>query len=828
MKGLVARTLVQKLLIPFSSVAMLLEYDGDYIGGLLKLEDRMPMARNVFETDVFTWFADIARVNPQFRKLFNSKLRVFAERLDNLDMSDVSVDLLRRVYQEFFDRALRRALGEFYTSEEIVDEILDAAGFNGPAVEEWARRALQSDGEFIVDLACGSGTFLLRVIERIKATGLTPREKLRVITNKVIGIDIHPFAIAMARCNYIIAIADLVHSAGLKIERIPIYWADSLAKLAREKQTRIAEDVAPVYVATVPVLGSFRLPDPTMINWEKLLILVRKALDMDWSENSYIENLKDEFGERPVLIYEDLLVELYRSFKERERLKRDGRWITLLKNITVVERIKGKCYIVCSNPPWVRFQNIADELKKTLKRECRFFRERQVGWNPALKRVRVPRITMKQFDYSIAFVDVGLDYLRDGGILAFVITSKVQQALYANLMRKELLKYKIERLIDYSLYPVQLFKDAVNYPLLLIVKKTVTPATDLVRIDVINHSGRRRSWFISKSEISLNENDPESPWMIAPPEVIKCFRKMQRAGKRLGDTVEAVRGAITAANDIYFVKEFTCTTNPDVLLVVTEGGQRVRIEKRMIRPLLRGRDISEWRFEINSWIIWTHDDEGNVLEKLPPEAMKYFEQHKAFLESRREYTISRPINSGAPYWIIGNIDSRKLREKVAWREIATKIEAVVIEAEYNDPRLGVVKIIPDHKVYFLPVGDESVCHALCALLNSTPCRAFVMSFAERLRGANFDHLSWVIGMIPIPRFIASLIISGELPKGRHRELFDKLVKISKELHEAARTGVIDRSRLEELDRLVAEAYELTEEELKTIKDYFDFVYVGSD
>ena len=811
--------------MPYPSVAMLLEYDGDYVEGFLKLEDRMPMAKNVFEADVFTWFVDIAHVDREFWRTFNSKLKAFAERLDALDMSEVSVDLLRRIYQEFFDPALRKALGEFYTSEEIVDEVLDAAGFSGQAVEEWARRALRSDGEYILDPACGSGTFLLRVIERIKATNLTAHEKLKVITEKVIGIDIHPFAVAMARCNYIIAIADLVRSAGLRIAKIPIHWADSLAKLAREEQTRIAEESAPIYVATIPVLGSFKLPDPKIINWERLFAIVRRALDRDWPEEFYIESLKDEFGERPVLIYKDLFINLYRGFKERRDRRHNGRWITLLKNIIIVEEAKGKCYIVCSNPPWVRFQNIEDKLKTSLKESYKFFREGQVGWKPDLKRVYVPRITMKQFDYSIAFVEAGINYLREEGILAFVITSKVQQALYANLMRKELLKYRLKRLIDYSLCRVQLFRDAVNYPLILVAEKS--GKANKILITMINSRHERLSWIIEETDILLKEDDPESPWIMAPPDVVKCFRKLQKSGPRLGDIVDIMRGIVTAANNIFFVREITRTTTPEVLMILTEGNERARIEESLLRPLLRGRDINEWNFNVRGWIIWTHDDAGNVLKKLPYEATIYFKRHKTTLERRKEYTVSGPMSRGAPFWIIGNVDERRLKNKVAWHELATKMEAVFIEAYYHDRILGRRKLIPDHTVYLIPIEDESLGYVLCALLNSTPCRAFIMSFTERARGGYFRHISWVVGMVPVPRFIASLITSGERPKGGDRELFNRLVKISRELHEAARIGVIDRDKLEQLDKLVAEAYGLTEEELRIIKNYFDFIYLGS-
>lgn len=309
----------------------------------------------------------------------------------------------------------------------------------------------------------------------------------------------------------------------------------------------------------------------------------------------------------------------------------------------------------------------------------------------------------------MAFVEAGLRYLRKGGTLAFVITSKVQQTLPANIMRRTLTSYKIVRLIDYSLWPKPLFKGAVNYPLILVVKKE-PPKDSRIEVTITNTRGERRSWLINQNELQLTEGDPESPWMMAPPEVIKCFRKMQRSGPRLGDVMEVAMGVKTSANDIFLVKELSHTATPGVFLAKTEGGRSVRIEDSLLRPMIRGENISAWRFDVNEWIIWTHDDTGDVPKNLPPEANRYFNDSDIVnkLARRDDYRTRQPI------WIIFRVSSHKLTNKVAWHELATRMEAVFMEAYYDDPTLGTRKLIPIQTVYFVPVGNEDVGYALTA------------------------------------------------------------------------------------------------------------------
>jgi hypothetical protein len=151
-------------------------------------------------------------------------------------------DLFESLYQQLFPRALRHALGEYYTPDWLARHVLDQVGYQG-------------DGQGrLLDPACGSGTFLVAAIRRLRAVeentgsegddrsrpmpsppaplpkgeGRTSRSPgfCRQILDRVVGLDLNPLAVATARANYLLAIADLLPgAAGLEI---PVYLCDSI------------------------------------------------------------------------------------------------------------------------------------------------------------------------------------------------------------------------------------------------------------------------------------------------------------------------------------------------------------------------------------------------------------------------------------------------------------------------------------------------------------------------------------------------------------------------------------------------------------------------
>lgn len=159
--------------------------------------------------------------------------------LNHFDFSDVSRDVLGHLYEEHLDPQERKELGEFYTPTSIVDFILDQVGYT-------ADEPIELPEYDILDPACGSGTFLVRATarlrERLDNKGVGPRESLRIIQERVHGLDINPFATHICEMNLLFQVIDLYREVKEEDEdytlgRFKIYQTDSLRS---ESQTNLS------------------------------------------------------------------------------------------------------------------------------------------------------------------------------------------------------------------------------------------------------------------------------------------------------------------------------------------------------------------------------------------------------------------------------------------------------------------------------------------------------------------------------------------------------------------------------------------------------------
>ena len=174
------------------------------------------------EEPLFSWYIDVCISNayPDVANNIVTSLKEVLIKLSLYQMEDLSHaqtnDVLKRFYQNIVPKVLRKSLGEFYTPDWLVDVTLEKV-----------------EGRFdelrFLDPTCGSASFLLAIIKRIRDNSeLSARELLRGITQNVWGFDLNPLAVQTARVNYLIAISDLIAEVpGMNIE-IPILLADAI------------------------------------------------------------------------------------------------------------------------------------------------------------------------------------------------------------------------------------------------------------------------------------------------------------------------------------------------------------------------------------------------------------------------------------------------------------------------------------------------------------------------------------------------------------------------------------------------------------------------
>jgi len=129
-----------------------------------------------------------------------------------------SRDVFQPLYLALVPRAVRHALGEYYTPEWLAELILDEAGYRG---EPEMR---------LLDPACGSGIFLVLAIERsrgqLRRAGISEDEAAGRIVRSIHGFELNPLAALAARANYRLALGEGGRS--IPARSIPVRRIDAL------------------------------------------------------------------------------------------------------------------------------------------------------------------------------------------------------------------------------------------------------------------------------------------------------------------------------------------------------------------------------------------------------------------------------------------------------------------------------------------------------------------------------------------------------------------------------------------------------------------------
>ena len=213
---------------------------------------------NLIEEDYFSWI-----LNPKIIDRSLELIYRLGKELMKYDFSKIDEDFFKEIYEEIVERGQRHRIGEYYTPEWLVELIF--------------KKVLNFIGNKkirILDPACGSGTFLCSAIRILKnKLDLEAEELLDYILNSIVGLDVNPLAVIIARANYLLALDELLY-LGKRIT-IPIYVADAI-KLP-EKTFSIEEGIM---VINYKIDGeTLSLPYNVAKDSEKLNLVIDRLKD---------------------------------------------------------------------------------------------------------------------------------------------------------------------------------------------------------------------------------------------------------------------------------------------------------------------------------------------------------------------------------------------------------------------------------------------------------------------------------------------------------------------------------------------------------------------
>lgn len=510
----------------------------------------------------------------------------------------VESDIIGRIYDLFLGKELRKAgdsldivekpevlhsQGAVTTPEYIVDEIVSQS-----VEEELADIPISELGEFsVADICCGSGVFLTSAFEILL-------EKYRELYLK--------------------------NSIEDGLEEV----ADEMRLTFEERRNILEEHVFGVDI------------DPLAVEVTRFNLMLKLLEDQPTAQ---IDRFASEVG--PPLLPRlgnnihsgNSLVDLD-FYREYDTNSGDSLYQVNPFNFDsafsdIMDR--GGFNAIIGNPPYIRIQKMREY---TSDDEVEYYDEVH-GYHTASR---------DNYDKYALFVERGLELLKEGGSLGFIIPQKFLNLKSGRQLREVIAeKRALSRLVHFGVD--QVFQHHRNYTCLLFLKKG---GVETYRVE---KSFDLEDWILMESSPDIIEGSTENldgeSWAFVEDNVEELFSRIEDDNPyRLGDVADIFVGLQTSRNDVYFLRNWEFEDG--FVHFTDKDGKAQKVEEELVRKLLH--TTNKWKHTIYPMskaeatyrLIYPYDENGDVippdtLESEYPEAWCYFCEHEEVLRDRDLY-----------------------------------------------------------------------------------------------------------------------------------------------------------------------------------------------
>ncbi len=424
------------------------------------------------------------------------------------------VEILGTVYERFLGKVIRltaghqakveekpevrKAGGVYYTPSYIVDYIVKNTVGKQVEGKSPAQIAKCKDGQpiRILDMACGSGSFLLGAYQYLldhctkwyeanepekhsKAVfqdtkgiwRLTISERKRILTTHIFGVDIDHQAVEVTKLSLLLKALEGENDSSLT-QQMQLFQERALPNLSNN----------------IKCGNSLIGPD-------------------------YYENRQANI------------------FDEEELLRVNAfHWQNEFAEVFV----QGGFDAVIGNPPYVR-QEMLGEYKI-------YFQSHYLVYHGVA-------------DIYAYFIEKGIQLLKQDGRFGYIVANKWLRANYGGPLRRLLQGLCVEELIDFGDLPV--FCGATTYPCILRVSKNVAQATfKAVRVDSLNFIDLGEHIKDRRYSVDQKQLD-DSAWSLAGKCEQNLLEKLKAKGIPLGTYVDGkiYRGVLTGLNEAFVISK---------------------------------------------------------------------------------------------------------------------------------------------------------------------------------------------------------------------------------------------------------------------------------
>ena len=356
--------------------------------------------RGVVEEDFFDWVIEVDGGA--------SFVTTLARRLARFAWGAVEHDVMKVLYESVISAETRKSLGEYYTPDWLAESIV-ADVVTNPLEQR------------VMDPSCGSGTFVFHAVRRYllaaEEAGHTAAQAITGVTSKVIGVDVHPVAVTLARVTYLLAIGrGRLQSQDRPAFAVPVYLGDSMQW--GQNQTLLDSHALVVSTGEGATLFANELSFPERVvedagRFDALVSDLADAAARPGRPSAH--NVLAAAFRRHVIHPDDqaMVTESYRVMCELHDGGMNHIWGYYLRNLArpvSLSQPGNQVDVLVGNPPWLSYRF----LPAGMRDEFRMLSESRAFWAGAA-------VATHQ-DLSALFVARAVEqYLRPGGSFAFVM-----------------------------------------------------------------------------------------------------------------------------------------------------------------------------------------------------------------------------------------------------------------------------------------------------------------------------------------------------------------------------------------------------------------------
>ncbi|MFP5992510.1 class I SAM-dependent DNA methyltransferase [Helicobacter pylori] len=433
---------------------------------------------------------------------------------------------------------------------------------------------------------------------------------------------------------------------------------------------------------------------------------------------------------------------------------------------------------IIGNPPYIRQEHIKD-LKPLLEKQYQDF------YNSTA-------------DIYTYFFALSYHLLKEKGFSAFITSNKYARAKYGAKLREWLLKKTT--IVSYmELNALKVFESAaVDTSIMNFIKQTPPKESDFKYYEPTpnDKDDLKSTPFLLMKQNALSTES----FIFANATLLDLRDKMENIGTPLKDLgIQINYGIKTGANEAFIIP----TEKRDAILNACKTQEERECTEGLIKPILRGKDIKRYSYEwAHLWVINTHNGYTSALKsKIPPIDIEKYPATKAHLDAHWDTIATRCDQGDTPYHL----------RNCAYLEDFEKEKIVYPETSQGAYFIYENSGIFLEKTVFMIVSDAYNLKLLTALLNSKLITFYFKNFCGGciLGKSGYQYNKHALEKIPIPQITE-----------KNQKLADKItdgakqILALKEKDPKANTQGLEK----EIDALVYQLYNLTDEEIKIIED----------